>query len=90
MCETYSGEVGEMAIYNGYKQKPKSVKHFKKFLCNGEGILGDCNKSDQRKDELQKPVILAVIKMGDAARFNAQIGMHMKFSFSKQLSFYAA
>ena len=52
MCETYSGEVGEMAIYNGYKQKPKSVKQFKKFLCNGEGILGDCNKSDQRKDEL--------------------------------------
>ena len=52
MCETYVGELGEMHIYDGYKKKPSSFKSFKKFLCNGEGILTDCNKKGKKKDEL--------------------------------------
>ena len=32
MCEQFIGEVGEMEIYDGYKDKPQSVKHFTHFL----------------------------------------------------------
>jgi len=42
MCLAFSGDLGEEAIYEGYKENPKTRKSLEQFLCWGEGITGSC------------------------------------------------
>ena len=54
MCEEFAGELGENAIYDSYKKKPKNRKSLEDFLCRGEGLQGECSRLEKQdgKDEL--------------------------------------
>ncbi|XP_033738265.1 marginal zone B- and B1-cell-specific protein-like [Pecten maximus] len=48
-CSMYMGEIGEEEIYEAYRQE----KDFEKYLCRGQGLLGECSKKTSHKtDEL--------------------------------------
>ncbi|KAK3091920.1 hypothetical protein FSP39_023738 [Pinctada imbricata] len=47
MCNAYVGELEEFPIYQGYLQDKTLIR----FLCEGEGILGECLKN-KGKEEL--------------------------------------
>ncbi|ELU07451.1 hypothetical protein CAPTEDRAFT_226465 [Capitella teleta] len=50
-CEQFLGDIGEMAIYNVYKQNPKAKRRLEDFLCRSkETSRSACRK--KAKDEL--------------------------------------
>ncbi|OWF42206.1 marginal zone B- and B1-cell-specific protein-like [Mizuhopecten yessoensis] len=46
-CSMYMGEIGEEEVYEAYLKE----KDLEKYLCRGQGILGECSKKRSRKND---------------------------------------
>lgn len=52
MCSSFVEELGEEELYSIYRQDPSDDKALEKALCKGRGILGECNKVQEQRQEL--------------------------------------